>query len=308
MTAAWPNDLAARAERLRHAYADCRLCPRDCGADRLAGPAGFCGLGTAAPCYKALVSHGEEAAISPTLLLDLGGCSLRCPSCSEWDHVVAPWRPPAVPLAAGWLASRLARARAAGARSVSFVGGEPTMHLLAITTACAAVAADDQLPLVWNTNGLLAPTALELLTDWVACWVVDAKVADDEAARRYTGAGALPYRALLGDTLRRLAALPPHPSGLPRLIIRHLALPGAVEDQLPPLLSWLAELAPDAWLNVMTGYLPAGPAAAGAAPGALGRTLQPAERAKAIALARAGWGRRLWIDGRLGEDSGAERV
>lgn len=297
----WPDDLAARAEIARAAYRACRLCPRDCGVDRLAEQAaGFCRLGAAVPCYKALLSHGEEAPLVPTVLLDLGGCSLRCLGCTEWDHVVQPWRPPAVPLQPGWLGERMAVWRTRGARSLSLVGGEPTMHLLGVLETLAALPVELQLPLVWNSNGLVAPAAFALLRDWVACWVIDHKVPDSDTARRLLGAGSLDYVAEVEATLDAIAALAPvdAQSGLPRLIVRHLLVPGELERSTLPLLRRIASRWPSATLNLMTTWLPHGPAlAAEAGPAALRRTNTEAERADAIAAATALFGPRLLVDG-----------
>ena len=297
----WPLDLGQRAAIAREAYRDCRLCPRDCGVDRLADEtAGFCRLGAAVPCYKALLSHGEEQPLLPTVLLDLGGCSLRCLGCTEWDHVVQPWRPPAVPLQPGWLGERLAAWRSRGARSLSLVGGEPSMHLLGLFETLGAMPAALQLPLVWNSNGLLAPQAFALLHDWVACWVIDHKVADSAGAKRLLGAGSLDYVAEVETTLDAIASLPPFDarSGLPRLIVRHLLVPGELAPTTLPLLQRIATRWPTATVNLMTTWLPHGPAlAAQAGPAALRRTNSEAERGAAIEAAAALLEGRLLVDG-----------
>ncbi|MEY3011556.1 MAG: hypothetical protein RIT45_291 [Pseudomonadota bacterium] len=295
----WPSDLAARAARVRDAYRACRLCPRDCGVDRLAGADGFCRLGADAPCYKALLSHGEEAVLTPTVLLDLGGCSLRCLGCTEWDHVVEPAGHGAVPLRPGWLGKRLERWVTAGARSISVVGGEPTMHLLGVLETFAALPAALQLPVVWNTNGLLAPDAFALLADWVDCWVVDHKTPSNEAARRLLGSGNLDYVGEVEATLDAIAALPPTTGTLPRLVVRHLLVPGEIERATLPLLQRAADRWPEARWNLMTQWLPHGPALRqGAGTDALRRTLDADEKARAIEAGRRLLGDRLWIDGR----------
>jgi putative pyruvate formate lyase activating enzyme len=272
---------------------------------------GFCRLGAAAPCYKALLSYGEEAVISPTALLDLGGCSLRCLGCTEWDHVVEPWRAPAVALDARWLAPRLTEWIGRGARTISIVGGEPSMHLLAVAETLAALPPPLQLPLVWNTNGLLSDQARALLLDWVDCWVIDLKVADDESARRMLGSGPVAYVAEVERTIDAVAALPDTGAALPdagatsaddalpRLLIRHLLVPGEIERTTLPLLERYAARWPNALWNVMTGWLPHGPALRHeAGPSALRRILSPVERDAACAAAAHHLGERLLIDGR----------
>ncbi|MHB1013281.1 MAG: hypothetical protein ACYC37_10320, partial [Desulfobacteria bacterium] len=48
------------------ALSACRLCPRECGANRLEGERGFCGAGRLAKVAAVSVHHGEEPPISGT--------------------------------------------------------------------------------------------------------------------------------------------------------------------------------------------------------------------------------------------------
>ncbi|MSP90555.1 MAG: radical SAM protein [Myxococcales bacterium] len=296
----WP-DLDARIAAAADAYRACRLCPRDCGVDRTQGPRGaFCRLGTEAFVYKELLSVGEEAAVSPTMLVDLGGCSLRCLFCSEWEHVVAPRRSPAVPLDPAWLARQMRRRRQQGARSVTFVGGEPIVNLLAVLRALAAVAPGDRLPVVWNTNGQASAAALALLGGVVTTWNVDLKFGNPRCAERLAGVHGFDAQAEVARVLAfalRDGAVDPA-TGLPRAIVRHLVMPGHGACCTRPALAWLADTFPGACLNLMTGYLPLGPAAGGHLRAAeLGRRASAREVAEAVDTAAAAWRRAVWIDG-----------
>jgi uncharacterized Fe-S radical SAM superfamily protein PflX len=297
----------------------------------------FCGLGRGARVYKELVSYGEEAAISPTWLIDLAGCSLRCPFCTEWPHITRPHDGPAAALTSAWFHNRLVRRAADGAATVSFVGGEPTVNLLAILEALAPTQPSDAvaepraptaapdsgdqtappaatseatpgwLPVVWNTNGLIAPDALMLLRGVVSCFVVDLK-AGPATPGRTLGAGTMPTFEQVTSTIETLCAWPTSSYGparadgrvMPRLIVRHLLMPGRVQADTIPVLDWLAARAPSATVNLMTRYLPMGPALRGAAtPPWMRRTSTRAERQAGVEAAHARIPRdRLWIDGR----------
>ena len=310
------RDLAARisADRIsavREAYRACRLCPRDCGVDRLGsdpdaqphGPKGaFCRLGEFAPVYKELLSLGEEAAISPTWLLDLGGCSWRCVFCSEWDHVVDPWRAPAVRLDPAWFVPRLQARLEGGAKTVSFVGGDPTVSLLGVLRALAEVPFADWLPVVWNTNGQMSDAALAALDGVVACYLVDAKFGNDACAKRIAGPGAVGGRGELERTLRAAKdqgrRRPPEEQHLPAVIVRHLVMPGHLDCCTRPTLDWLAQAHPTVTVNLMTTYVPAGPALQGrAATAELGDWATLAEQQAAVTVARKVVPM-LWIDGK----------
>jgi putative pyruvate formate lyase activating enzyme len=239
--------------------ADCDLCPRHCHVDRTtASSGGFCRLGPDALVYKSLLSLGEEAPLRPTWLVDLGGCSLRCVFCSEWSHVVDPAHGTTVPVTADWLRSELARQRAAGATSVSCVGGDPTVSAVGWLAAWHTIPVAERLPLVWNCNGLLTNQSLDLLLPEVACWVLDAKTFEPACTQRILGGFGQQYLTELAATLQVLRALPEQ-GPLPRLIVRHLLLPGHLECCTAPLLAWLAPRLGQTPLNLMTIYVPTGP-------------------------------------------------
>lgn len=231
----------------------CRLCPRACGTDRTISKNGaFCRLDVRATVYRELLSLGEEPAISPTWLVDLGGCSLRCLFCSEWQHVVQPEAAPAQVLDQTWFLPRLQQRRRQGARTLSFVGGDPTPSLVAVLEVLATVPDADWLPVVWNCNGWLSDTARALLAPVVDTWLVDVKFGNPQCAQRLAGVdGAL-------DALEVTRTLEFARSRGLRL--RHLALPGHLDCCTRPVLERLARDYPEVPLNVMPHYLPLGPA------------------------------------------------
>jgi len=260
--------LADRIARLRDAYRDCRICPRDCGADRLAGAAGaYCGLDARALVYKELIHHGEEEVFGPTWLLDLGGCSLRCLFCTEWTHVTKPRSKPAGLLDPAWFAARNRARRAQGARSVSFAGGDPTVSLLGVLRALAAVPAAERLPLVWNCNGWLSRQARAALDGLVACWLIDKKFGAAGCGRRLAATADVDYAREVDVTLDFATASGTGEGKLPKVLIRHLLMPGHLRCCALPVIDEVATQWPDATFNLMTGYLPFGPAL-GELPGA----------------------------------------
>ena len=240
------------AQSLRH----CKICPRDCGVDRTVSRHGaFCRLDDRAFVYRELLSVGEEAAISPTWLVDVGGCSMRCLFCSEWDHVVRPQQRPAVLLHAGWFLARLQERRRQGARTLSFVGGDPTVSLPAILAVLAQVPDAAWLPVVWNCNGWLSEAARRWLAPVVATWLVDVKFGNPACARRLAGIDGERNQLELRETLEFAR----HRG----LMLRHLVLPGHLDCCTRPVLQWLARDFAQVPLNVMGHYLPAGPARTG---------------------------------------------
>jgi putative pyruvate formate lyase activating enzyme len=257
----------------------CRLCPRDCGVDRTIGKNGaFCRLGAEASVYRELISVGEEPVISPTWLIDLGGCSLRCLFCSEWTHVTQPQTSPARTLNPAWFVPQLRKRKQQGARTVSFAGGDPTVSLVAVLEVLAQVPDDDWLPVVWNCNGWLSESARALLAPVVSTWLVDVKFGHPDCAQRLAGVdGALNAREVT-ETL----AFARHRG----LLLRHLAMPGHLACCTAPILRDLRANYPEIPLNVMSHYLPLGPARSGRLASApeLMRLLTEAETVSLVSL------------------------
>ncbi|UCG11332.1 MAG: radical SAM protein, partial [Deltaproteobacteria bacterium] len=78
------------ARRVKQAYAlfeQCRLCPRQCGANRLGGERGFCRAPARVVVYVAQPHFGEEISLvgehgSGTIFFS--NCNLRCVFCQNW--------------------------------------------------------------------------------------------------------------------------------------------------------------------------------------------------------------------------------
>lgn len=273
--------LAAPSDRVRPLLSPCRLCELRCGADRLGGETGPCGVGLDARVYNAFVHLGEEPELLPAFTVFVSGCNLRCVYCSDGHAVDDPGH--------GVCASPEAvAARAAGRpglRCVEVVGGLPDVNLLWV--ARLAERLPHGLPLALNTNGWFTPEALDAMEGWTHHLVIDLKYGPGPCAAELSGVQG--YWEVVTRNLR-LA------SGRFALLVRHLILPGHLECCTRPVLRWLSEALPDVRVNLMTTYRPLHLAAGRAGP--LGRTLERGEAEAALALPEAAALSRLSIDGR----------
>ena len=82
------GELLDRAERLWAMLADCRLCPRECGVNRLEGEKGFCRAGQVLKVASFSPHFGEEKPLvgkggSGTIFLS--HCNLGCAFCQNCD-------------------------------------------------------------------------------------------------------------------------------------------------------------------------------------------------------------------------------
>lgn len=216
---------SAIAERLLTA---CCLCARRCGVDRMRGETGVCGLSNAATVAEHFVHIAEEAPINPSLVLNLRGCGLRCRFCQQHSllDVCTPTGEPLVSELWG-------RLDMTGARSLSFVGGNPDESLPAVLGFLAAVPRGFNLPIVWNNHAYMSGEVSRLLDGVVDCYVPDFKYFDDKCAARLSGISNYSdvAKAAIQSLLRQDVPV----------IVRILILPGHIECCHLPALRWLAE-------------------------------------------------------------------
>ena len=119
-----------RLDRARQQFACCALCEHRCGANRQGGERGPCRAGVEARVFRHRVECGEELQLIPSHLFYLSGCDLRCAFCIAEENAFDPLR--GAPLTGELLRRAIPWGRARGARSIQWVGGEPTIHLPAI--------------------------------------------------------------------------------------------------------------------------------------------------------------------------------
>lgn len=221
--------LDLKIELARRLLSSCRLCARRCGVDRVRGEPGICRLGTEATVAEHFVHIAEESPINPSLILNLVGCGLRCRFCQQ-GSLLDPAGVAGEPLDP----ELLSKLRTKGARSLSFVGGNPDESLYAILRFLAAAPSGWQLPIVWNCHAYGTPETLRLLGGAVDAYVPDFKFGNEACGHRLSAVPDYPDAA-------RAAVAAMVAQGVP-VIVRILVLPGHFECCHAPALDFLATL------------------------------------------------------------------
>ena len=199
---------------------------------------------SAAPCFSAQVEVTDELELVPTFAIALGGCDLRCDFCITG---ASSWNPAAgAAFDSRAMAARARRALEAGARTVSLLGGEPTIHLPAALQFVAEMPATAEL--VWKTNAYGSGEARVLLEGMFDLWVADFKFGNDGCAQRLAGIHDYVHTAR-----ENLLWASEHS----RLIVRHLLMPGHVECCWEPVAEWLAAELPGVKVSLRCGFWPA---------------------------------------------------
>jgi putative pyruvate formate lyase activating enzyme len=284
-------EIAARAHKAIASLEDCRACPRDCGVNRLEDRWAACKTGRFAVVGSYFAHFGEENCLrgwngSGTIFFS--HCNLRCVFCQNFDlsqaikpRLVRGSSPEEISAMMLDLQSR-------GCHNINFVTPE---HVVPQIVEALAVAVNDglSLPLVYNTSAYDSLESLELMDGFVDVYMPDFKYWSAERSRRYMMAEDYPDRAreAIKAMNRQVGPLIFDEGGLARrgLLIRHLVMPGCL-DETRAILEWIAtELGPDTYVNLMDQYRPAGKVNAGTFP-EINRKLGSGEYRLALQTAR----------------------
>jgi len=139
----------------------------------------------------------------------------------------------------------VAGGREQGARTLQWVGGEPTIHLSAILEAMAGC--EDLPPVVWKSDFHGTSDAFALLDGVVDVYLADFKFGNDACARRIAG---------VDDYVRVVTRNLITAADQGDLIVRHLLLPGHYDCCFLPVAAWLGANLPGVKFSVRDGYLP----------------------------------------------------
>jgi putative pyruvate formate lyase activating enzyme len=291
--------LRARAVRAVAMLEDCRACPRDCRVNRLDDRWSACKTGRNAVVSSAFPHFGEEDCLrgwngSGTVFFS--HCNLRCVFCQNYDISQAVKPGPAQHgLPAAELATTLLALQARGCHNINFVTPEHVVPQV-IETLADAVDRGLQLPIVYNTSGYDSLESLELLDGIVDIYMPDFKYWTAGASKTYLMAEDYPAaaRAAIRAMHEQVGPLTLDADGLARrgVLVRHLVMPGGLEETRA-ILQWVAEtLGPDTYVNLMDQYHPAGKVNRERFP-EINRPLHARELEQALALAKGFGLRRL---------------
>lgn len=256
------GELARRTERALELLGPvCRVCPRTCRVDRRCDERSVCHVGRRAIVASAFPHLGEEDPLrgwrgSGTIFLS--GCNLRCVFCQNFD---ISWEVHGGEMSAETLADLMLELQSRGCHNINWVTPEHVVPQL-LEALEIAVAVGLHLPIVYNTSGYDSPDSLELLDGVIDIYMPDFKLWTRERARRYLRRADYPQvaRRAIVEMHRQVGSLELDADGIAirGVLLRHLVMPGML-DETEAILRWIAdELGPDTYLNLMAQYRPDG--------------------------------------------------
>jgi putative pyruvate formate lyase activating enzyme len=229
--------------------------------DRTAGKTGFCGLPDAAIVDCAVPHLGEEPPLSGRFgsgTIFFTSCNLRCIFCQNFQisHTLQ-----GQVVSAAELAGTMVDLQDEGCHNINAV--TPTPHVPFLLEALRLARSRGlTIPLVYNCSGYESLDVIRLLAGEVDLYLPDFKFGHDETARMCCGVEDYTHHAL--NTLEAMALqvgedLEMDPEGeiaTRGLLVRHLVLPGMVDNSLAALGLIRARLSEKVTLSLMSQYTP----------------------------------------------------
>lgn len=253
-------------ERMSKELQHCAFCPWACGVDRTKGERGVCGSGAGFGIGAIVEHHGEEPIFGGKhgiCNLFFSRCNLRCIYCQNYE--ISRNRGPVVEhdLSLEEIVSCIEKVLA---RGVSHVGFVSPSHMIPQTRAIiAALRRRGHAPtLVFNTGGYDLVETLRGLEKEIDVYLPDFKYMDNDLALQYSGARDYPEVALaaIKEMVRQKGISPEFDAqGSIRrgVVVRHLVLPGAVENSIAVLRTLAREISPEIYISLMAQYHPTPP-------------------------------------------------
>ena len=219
-------------------YSFCRLCPRQCCVDRTASEYGFCGGGDLAVVAKTMLHHWEEPVLAGeggSGAIFFGGCTLGCRYCQNRAISASP---EGTAMDAPALRRVMEELIARGADNIDLV--TPT-HFL--PTVAQALEEKLPVPVVYNCGGYERAQMLQCLEGKVDIYLPDLKYGENALGAQLSGAGNYVQYATsaIKEMYRQTGPVQLQGDRMVRgVLIRHLVLPGQVENSLK-VLDWIGE-------------------------------------------------------------------
>ena len=280
------GNLDERIAEAQQRLSPCRVCPRHCKVDRLSDEKGICQTGVKAVVSSYAPHFGEE---SP--LVGSGGsgtiffthCNLLCIFCQNYEisHLGQ-----GIETDPGQLAAMMLSLQRQGCHNINFVTPSHVVPQILVALP-KAIEKGLTVPLVYNSSGYDSLETLKLLEGIVDIYMPDFKFWDKDLAKRYAKAPDYPevaQKAIL-EMYRQVGDLVMDDEGVAvkGLLVRHLVMPGSLEETREILRFLAREVSVDTYVNVMDQYRPCGEACH-CPP--IDRTLAGGEYQQALKLAR----------------------
>jgi len=251
---------------------DCHLCPRMCHVNRDQGEIGFCGVGNPALMAYYCLHFGEEpflsgyydykknlktgSSLSGSGAVFFAGCNLKCIYCQNYQ---ISWQVYGTFVSPDKLASTFLVLQEKKSLNINLV--TPTHVILPILEALErAFTLGLNIPIVYNTSAYDLYETIVHLDGIIDIYLPDYKYLRNHSAHRLSNAPDYPDKAsaAIKEMYRQVGNLEIDNEGNATrgLIIRHLILPGHMEESCT-ILEWIAaNISTKVYLSLMSQFYP----------------------------------------------------
>jgi len=240
-------------------FSNCKLCPRECGADRTNGQVGYCRASDKLKVARAALHFWEEPCISGTHgsgTVFFSHCTLGCVFCQNGDISrggkgieISPER----------LCEIFFELESQGAHNINLV--TPSHYLPSVIKALDSAKKQRlSIPIVYNCGGYEKPDTVKALAEYVDIWLPDFKYFSPTLGLKYSAAADYPEKALaaIAEMVNSAgpAKLDDNVMMQSGVLVRHLLLPGKLADSMKAVELLYDRFGDDIIISLMSQYTP----------------------------------------------------
>jgi putative pyruvate formate lyase activating enzyme len=242
---------------------NCRICPHECGANRFKVPSGYCRTGAGFYISSVVIHKGEEPVISGTngiCNVFFAHCNMQCIYCQNYQISGNSCLNAGREWALNEIVNSIINILDKGIENLGFVS--PSHMVPQMKAIIAVLNHEGYSPtIVYNTNAYDKVETLRSLENLVDIYLPDLKYDDPELAHSWSDAWDYPSvaRKAIQEMYRQKGNVLHMSSNgkLERgLIVRHLVLPGAVQNSIECLRFLANELSDRIAVSLMSQYNP----------------------------------------------------
>ncbi len=247
------------SENLKDSLKRCAICPRRCGVDRTAREAGYCRAPANPVVYSFQAHHGEEPPISGDRgsgTIFFSHCNMKCVYCQNYYFSQLD---KGSEITIEKLSDIMLHLQKLGCHNINLVN--PSHFVPQIVSALEIACKKGlDIPIVYNTSGYDLTETLKALDGIIDVYLPDMRYSDDKMAAKYSDApNYVKYdRAAIKEMQAQVGDLATDRTGIAvkGLIIRLLALPGAISGTKKSLEFIKENISKNAYLSIMSQYYP----------------------------------------------------
>jgi putative pyruvate formate lyase activating enzyme len=252
------GELEERVEEAKSMLSACRVCPHECGVNRLENDTGYCKTGRYAVVSSYFPHRGEEFPIrgyrgSGTIFFSF--CNMRCVYCQNYEISQLGEGREVYPEE---LAGMMLELQDAGCHNINLVSPSHVVPQI-LEALHIAIGKGLRIPVVYNTSSFDSLESLRLLDGVVDIYLADLKYMKKEFGRKYSKVKDYPKHAkeAIREMYRQVGNLKVDKDGIAvrGLLVRHLVLPNDISTTAQ-VMSFIKSIDPELAVNVMDQYYP----------------------------------------------------